>query len=125
MAAANERQQAPLTQFGWKKGQSGNPGGVSKSVREVRDMLKKLHPQCEAALQGIIESWNDGGKGSKQAAIQAVAIVYARSIGKERESLYTSKDRANALGVLGAVDVKTLPDEALDEIDAILRKHAT
>lgn len=125
MAAANEKQQAPLTQFGWQKGQSGNPGGISKRVREVREMLAKLHPECEKALRGIVESWNDGEKGSKQAAIQAVAIIYARSIGKERESLYTPKDRAAALGTLGAVDVTKLPDAALDEMEAIVKKYAT
>lgn len=126
MAASNDKQQAPLTQFGWQKGQSGNPGGISKRVREVREMLAKLHPECEKALRGIIEGWNDPDvKGARNAAIQAIAIVYARSIGKERESVYTPKDRAAALGTLGAVDVTKLPDAALDEMEAIVKKYAT
>jgi hypothetical protein len=121
MAAANDRQQAPLTQFGWQKGQSGNPGGTSKKVREVRDMLAKLHPDCEAALRGMIAGWQD----DRRAAVAAIQIVYARSIGKERESVFTPKDRAGAVGALDAVDVKKLPDAALDELDAVLKRYAT
>lgn len=121
MAAANENQQRPLNQFSWQKGQSGNPAGTTKKVREVRDMLAKLHPDCEKALRCIIEDW----QGDRRSALGAIQIVYARSIGKERESLYTPKDRAAALGSLEAVDVKKLPDSALDELDAVLKKYAT
>lgn len=117
--AANEKSMAAFKPHQWQKGQSGNPGGVTKSVREVRDMLKKLHPDCEKALRGIIENWET----DRRAAVQAIQVVYARSIGKERENLFTPKDRA-ALGA-AAADLKNLPDEALDEIETVLRKYAT
>ncbi len=105
----------------WQKGQSGNAGGVSKALREVRDALKKLHPQCAVALEGMVANWQE----DPRSAIEAIKIIYARSIGKERESLYTPKDRSAALGAIEAVDIKKLPDAALDELDAVLRKYAT
>lgn len=99
----------------WAKGTSGNPGGTTKAVRQVRDMLKKLHPDCEVALRGMIANWQD----DPRSALGAIQIVYARSIGKERdaEQLYKKTDT-----VPMGPDLTTLSDDQLTRMQSILRE---
>jgi hypothetical protein len=80
-------------------------------------MLRKLHPDCERRLREIIN-----GDDSK-AALMAIQIVYARSIGKEKESeqLWRPKNNELAPGI-PKVDLQTLSDEQLDRIHAIVRE---
>lgn len=99
----------------WPKGQCGNPGGTTKAVRHVRDMLRKLHPDCEKALRGLIAQWEQ----HPFAALQAIQIVYARSIGKERDAdALWSKTKTEAVGP----DFSGLSPDQLDRIDAIVKE---
>lgn len=120
MAAANENQQRPLTQHGWQKGQSGNPAGLSKPLREVRKLAQAMCPEAMAKL-GEIMRGDDA-----RASLEAIKIILARAIGKEREheGLYPGKERHLAFSPLGDVDLKVLSDSQLDRIESIIKENA-
>ena len=98
----------------FKKGQSGNPGGVTKAVRVVRDICRTMNPAACAKLEVILKTEPDN-----RIVLEAIKVIFARSIGKEREaeSLYPTTQHAKA-----DIDIKTLSDDQLNRINAIVKE---
>lgn len=69
-----ERKNGPGRPF--KKGVSGNPGGMPKAIADVRRKLRDLLPDATAALAELLEH-HDG-----KVRIMAVREVYDRTMGK-------------------------------------------
>jgi hypothetical protein len=97
----------------FKKGTSGNPGGTTKAVREVRDLCRKMNPAACAKLEEILKTETDNA-----VVLAAIKIIFARSIGKEREAetLYHKTQTES----YGQIDIKTLSDEQLLRIQRIV-----
>jgi len=106
-----------LEKWHWKKGQSGNAGGMSKACREVRDLCKTLVKPALARLAEISVGEDP------HAAIAATKVILVRAIGKERELEGLQGKTTPREGVAG-LDLKTLSDGQLDRIHKILLENA-
>ncbi len=103
----------------WKPGQSGNAGGLTKAVLEVRNLCQKLGPDVIARLGTIALQAED-----LRAAIEASKVILARGYGKEREAEGLA-DRDNArTDNLPDVDLKSLSSDQITRIEAILKESA-
>jgi hypothetical protein len=97
----------------WAPGQSGNPGGLSKVKREVKDLAKK---NSVRAMQKIVDLIDDD---DSRVALAAAIEVKNTAIGKPRVRDLTKEEieaevdkrirqlaeQANALRRQGALDV--------------------
>jgi Family of unknown function (DUF5681) len=66
----------------WKKGQSGNPGGRPKAIREVTELARQQTPLALAALTRIATS----GK-SESACVAAATALLDRGWGKPAQTI--------------------------------------
>lgn len=64
----------------WKKGQSGNPGGKSKKLEEVKSLAKQASPRAMQRLVELIESDDE------RVALMAAEKVLERAWGKPKEA---------------------------------------
>lgn len=76
----------------WKKGQSGNPGGKPKKVREVEELARKVLEQdgrnlAFDALEQIVRTSED-----EKSRIKACELVMAYAYGKPRQRTELSLD---------------------------------
>lgn len=62
----------------WVKGQSGNPGGLSKGLRQVRDLARAETEACVNALVRI----RDAKRSPAQAVVAAANALLDRGWGK-------------------------------------------
>lgn len=110
-----------MKQHLWKPGQSGNPGGLSATLKEVKRLCKELCPEAVARLWEIANQDKD-----LKAANEAIKIIFARGIGKELEHA-TLEQLTKAVEEARPgldVDLKTLTTSQLDRIEAILKETA-
>lgn len=77
-SADNSTPEVPGKPF--KKGESGNPGGAPKWLKEVREGLKSLHPAAKQRLTSIIAD------GSDKDATAAIRVVYEYTVPKPKQT---------------------------------------
>ena len=105
----------------WVKGQSGNPGGQSKMLKEVRRLCQEICPEAVARLWEIAKCTEN-----LSASVAAIKDILVRGIGKELEhsSLEQLSKNADAThGRIPDVDVKLLSDSQIERIEAILKEQ--
>lgn len=93
----------------WKKGESGNPAGTSKAVRQFHDDFKselmrqlaaptRFDPKGKTTrLQAIVKRLLDAAEGGE---IPAVREIFDRLIGRPVQALETSGDGNTGLTVI-------------------------
>lgn len=64
------------------KGQSGNPGGVPKVKKEVRDLAKQYTREAVLRLAGLMRQQSDPG-----IAIKAAQLLLERGWGKPQQTV--------------------------------------
>lgn len=69
------------------KGKSGNPGGVSKAVKEIRDMCREMGPELITELYAIAKN------GSSDHKIQAIKELLNRGYGRSEHVTTIRLDR--------------------------------
>lgn len=96
MARGNPKGNPNIAKFAWKPGQSGNPGGVSKAVRQFHDTFKnelirrlssptKLdRDKKRTRLQAIVGRLLDAAKGGE---IGAVREILDRLMGRPKQEM--------------------------------------
>lgn len=82
----------------WKPGQSGNPGGQPKWVKEVREALKTCVQKGAARLERIIE------QGEDKDAIAATRLAAEFTIRKPKQTHKVT---------VGGDPLKNVPDDQL------------
>lgn len=75
VAASSERRKVPP---GWEPGQSGNPGGKSKTEAQISAIARSHTPEMVAILMEIAR----GKKQSGAARVMAVQELFNRAFGK-------------------------------------------
>lgn len=80
----------------WKPGQSGNPGGQPKWVKEVREALKTCVQKGAARLENIIETGED------KDAIAATRLAAEFTIRKPKQTHRVEGKGGDPLAVLTA-----------------------
>lgn len=105
----------PANLLKFVKGTSGNPGGITKAVKEVRDLCRKMTPIACSKLDDILKNEPDN-----RIVLEAIKIVFSRSIGKEREAESLYHKVQNEPGTQGLPDIKTMSDDQLARIQRIL-----
>lgn len=98
----------------FKKGQSGNPGGIPREIRIARNLAAKMSPRAMKTL----EKWMDGD--DARASIAACLAILNRGLGKEAamRELYPLRTKAEDK----IPEVSGLSDEQLEKILAIARE---
>ena len=103
----------------WKKGQSGNPGGVPKAVREFNDTCRralvkelrkptKFDPEGKTTrLQAVISRLVDAAEGGE---IAAVREIFDRLIGKPKQSIEATGDGDGGPIRVVVIDAKVRPE---------------
>ncbi len=107
-------------QNAWKSGQSGNAKGPSKDFKEVRDLCRNFGPKVIARLGEIALESVD-----LRAAIEASKVLLARGYGKEREAELIGDNEEQRGDGLPDVDMKSLSDDQIGRIEAILKETAS
>ncbi len=106
-----------LREHAFKPGQPGaNRGGPSKMVREIRDLAKKLLPEAIDRLAQIMRDGRD------RDSIEAIKVLLTRGVGKELDADALRRKADFGSKVAADIDVKTLSDDQLEEIHAIVRR---
>lgn len=124
---ANLRPRTELTpemrercQPGFRKGTSGNPGGQSAALREVKRLCKELCPQAVERLWAIANQDKD-----LKAANEAIKVILVRGLGREQDheklEQLTTAAETNAV----SIDLKTLTDDQLARIEQIVNETAS
>lgn len=124
---ANLRPRTELTpemrercQPGFQKGKSGNPGGLSATMREVKQLCKELCPAAVARLWEIANNDKD-----LKAANEAIKIIFARGIGREMDFERLEQLSKFVEPNTVSVDLKTLSDSQLERIEKIVNETAS
>jgi len=84
----------------WIKGQSGNPGGTPKGIREAAALAREHAPWAIGELKTLATS-----AGSEMARIRALEILLERGLGKPIQPIDTS---ASILELLEPADRESL-----------------
>lgn len=85
----------------WKKGESGNPSGRPKVVKEVRDLARK---HGSDAIDRLVELMRDT---DKRVAVQACVALLDRGYGRPPQSLDMTVEQA----VISAVPLENTPED--------------
>jgi hypothetical protein len=98
----------------FEKGQSGNPGGRPKLLREFQDWLEaEAYPEAKKALLDLLSSDNAKAKAF------GVREVYDRLFGKPPQAI--TGDDGGPLRVEHGLDLSKLTVEQLEQLRAIVR----
>lgn len=84
----------------FKKGQSGNPGGQPKWVKEVRDLLMEDAAAARKLLRRVID---DEGEETKE-RVRASEIVLSYTIPKPKQEMEVS----GSVSTLQGIDAETI-----------------
>lgn len=104
----------------WEKGKSANPGGLSSTMREVKQLCKELCPAAVARLWEIANNDKD-----LKAANEAIKIIFARGIGREMDFERLEQLSKFVEPNTVSVDLKTLSDSQLERIEKIVNETAS
>jgi hypothetical protein len=88
VATSSERRRPPP---GWQPGQSGNPGGKSKTEAQIATVARSHAPEMVAILMEIAR----GKKQSGAARVMAVQELFNRAFGKAPARVLVQTDIAN------------------------------
>lgn len=91
----------------WTRGQSGNPGGRPKDLKEIQDLARALCPKAIRCLDRIMDD-NDAPHAARVAAAN---VILDRGLGKPVQPT-----------VIAAIPFEELDDGAL--LQTIMRKAA-
>ena len=80
---------------GFKPGQSGNPGGRPKALKEVEELCRKLTPQAIERLEKILT--DDDAPAA--AHTKAVEIILDRGWGKAKQSVELTGENGGPVGI--------------------------
>lgn len=99
----------------FKKGQSGNPGGKPKELKEIQLEARRLGPQALAALAKVCTS----GK-SEAARVAAAIAILDRGFGKPPAFVTGDPDRFRSIAELTDDELMALiiagDGQALDKV---------
>jgi hypothetical protein len=93
----------------FSKGQSGNPGGRPKELREVTELARSAAPEAVKALVNIM---NDS-EAPPTARIAAATAILDRGFGRPAQSVDVS-------GAVVVHDLTRLTDAQLDELERLV-----
>lgn len=96
------------------KGQSGNPGGRPKELKEIQDLARKSAPAAIRALAKIAE------KGQSEAArVSAATALLDRAYGKPVQQIDANINDERQIGELTGTELDGRIADALARIEAI------
>lgn len=102
----------------WVKGQSGNPGGTPKGIREAAALAREHAPWCIDQLKKMATTAKSAG-----VRIRAMELLLERGLGKAIQPIDTgaslldlldAAERADILGAFEATGTETRPDLGAD-----------
>ena len=97
----------PTGRGGFKKGQSGNPGGRAKAVVEVRELARKHTSAAVARLVSVMDS----AKAPPAAQVAAASAILDRGWGRPTQMIETP----------GGGDGMAALRDRLDRVEALAR----
>lgn len=96
------------------KGQSGNPGGRPKELKEIQELARKSAPAAIRALAKIAE------KGESEAArVSAATALLDRAYGKPVQQIDANINDERQIGELSGSEIDGRIADALARIEAI------
>lgn len=99
---------------GWKKGQSGNPGGRPKVVAEVTELARK---HCPAAIARLVKIM--GKSKDERVVVAACVAILDRGCGKPAQAVSVSGEGGGPIEVNSKLDVSGLSVEQLRTLASI------
>lgn len=101
-----------VTGKGFRKGQSGNPGGVPKGLKELKELARKHSTNAIARLAELMEE--DGAVG-----VAACNSILDRGWGKPTQAVEVSGPEG---GPMAFEALEDLTDEQLEQLERTLAK---
>jgi hypothetical protein len=98
---------------GWKKGQSGNPGGRPKVAAEVKELARNHGPAAVARLAKLMMSKN------QRVAVAACVAILDRGYGKPAQAVAVTGEGGGPIEVNSKLDVSGLSVEQLRTLASI------